>query len=218
MTRFKGVIFDLDGTLLDSMKVWENIDRDFLTENGAVYTHDVSDIVKKMTVTESANFFITRFNLDLTAQQVIDRIEEMVSEKYHNTIPLKKGAYETVKKLYDSGIKMCVATATYNSLAFAALKRLGILDMLEFVLTCQDVDAGKDDPVIFTKSAERLGFDKNDVMVVEDSLHCIETAKKAGFFTAAVYDPIAKNEWDKIRETADAAFMEIDEIFNVFFN
>ena len=215
MMKFKGVIFDLDGTLLDSMKVWENVDRDFLTENGAVYTPDVSDIVKKMTVTESANFFITRFHLGLTTQQVIDRIEEMVSEKYHNSIPLKKGAYETVKKLHDSGVKMCVATATYNSLAYAALKRLEIFDMLEFVLTCQDVNAGKDDPVIFTRSAEMLGLDKDEVMVVEDSLHCIETAKKAGFFTAAVYDPIAKNEWETIKGTADAAFMEIDGICSI---
>ena len=218
MMKFKGVIFDLDGTLLDSMKVWENVDRDFLTENGVVYTPDVSDIVKKMTVTESAIFFITRFGLDLTARQVIDRIEEMVSEKYNNSIPLKKDAFETVKRLYDSGIKMCVATATYNSLAYAALKRLEIFDMLEFVLTCQDVNAGKDDPVIFTKAAEMLGLDKNDVMVVEDSLHCIETAKKAGFFTAAVYDPIAKNEWENIKETADAAFMEISGVYGLIRN
>ncbi len=215
MTRFNGVIFDLDGTLLDSMKVWENVDKDFLTRNGAVYTPEVSDTVKRMTVIQSAEYFRTNFCPHLTCDEIISRVEEMVSEQYRCSIPLKKGAADTVKRLYDMGIRLCVATATYNSLAYAALKRLKILDMLEFVLTCQDVNAGKDDPVIFTASAEKLGLDINEVLVVEDSLHCIETAKKAGFYTAAVYDPIAANEWELICSTADAAFMEIGELFKL---
>ena len=201
--EFKGVIFDLDGTLLDSMRVWENVDRDFLREQNRVYEPDVSQAVKKMTVKTSAEYFKKRFELELTCEEIIDRIEEMVSEKYRYSIPLKAGAYETVKRLYEKGVKMCVATATYNSLADAALKRLKIYDMLEFVLTCQDVGAGKDDPIVFVKAAERLGTGIAETLVVEDSLHCIETAKKAGFFTAAVYDPIAKDDWEKICETAD---------------
>ncbi|MBE6845425.1 MAG: HAD family phosphatase [Ruminococcus sp.] len=216
--KYKGIIFDLDGTLLDSMSVWENVDRDFLLENNAVYTTDVSDVVKKMTIQQSAEYFRTQFNLPHSCEYIINRIEEMVSEQYCRHIPLKKGVYEALKKLLESGIKMCVATATYNSLVNAALKRLGIYDMFEFVLTCSDVGSGKDKPDIFYKAAEKLLCDTSEVIVVEDSLHCIETAKKAGFFTIAVYDEIARNDRAKILEISDCCINDMSEFCEIFFN
>lgn len=214
--KFKGIIFDLDGTLLDSMNVWENVDRDFLEENGAVYTPDVSNDVKKMTIYDSANYFKTRFSLSRSCEDIINRIEEMVSDKYHNSIPLKKNAFETVKELYREGIKMCVATATYNNLAEAALRRLEIYDMLDFVITCSDVETGKDDPKIFLKAAEKMNLKISETIVAEDSLHCIETAKNAGFFTVGVFDPIAGEDWKKICEISDKTVKNISEIKNIF--
>lgn len=214
--RFKGIIFDLDGTLLNSMEVWERVDREFLEENGRVYTADVSEAVKKMTIYNSANYFKTRFSLDHSCEYIINRIEEMVSEKYFNSIPLKNGVYETLDRLYKRGVKMCVATATYNRLAKAALKRLGVLDMFEFILTCSDVGSGKDNPEIFLSAAEKMGLNISETAVVEDSLHCIETAKSAGFFTVGIYDPISENDWEKICVVSDAAFRSIKEIEEIF--
>ncbi len=214
--RFKGIIFDLDGTLLDSMSVWENVDRDFLEENGCVYSPVVSDTVKKMTIYDSADYFKREFSLEHSCEYIINRIEEMVSEKYFYSIPLKNGVYETVKRLHEGGIKMCVATATYNRLAEAALKRLGLYDMLDFILTCSDVGSGKDDPEIFLRSAEKMGFDISETAVIEDSLHCIETAKKADFFTIGIYDTIAEGEWEKICEISDIAVKNINEIEDIF--
>ena len=209
--KYKGIIFDLDGTLLDSMCVWENVDRDFLLENNAVYTTDVSDVVKKMTIQQSAEYFKTQFNLSHSCEYIINRIEEMVSEQYCRHIPLKKGVYEALKMLSESGIKMCVATATYNSLVNTALKRLGIYEMFEFVLTCSDVGSGKDKPDIFYTAAKKLSCDISEVIVVEDSLHCIETAKKSGFFTIAVYDEIARNDRAKILEISDYCINDMSE-------
>ena len=213
--NIKGIIFDLDGTLLDSMSIWENVDKDFLEENGAVYTRDVSEAVKKMTVFDSADYFKTKFSLEHSHEYIIKRIEEMVSEKYFYSIPLKSGVYETIKKLHEKKIKMCVATATYNRLAEAALKRLEIYDMLEFVLTCSDVGAGKNKPDIFFKAAEKMNLKIEETAVVEDSLHCIETAKNAGFFTVGVFDPVSCDDWQKICNTSDIVVKNINEIINI---
>jgi len=215
--KYKGIIFDLDGTLLDSMKVWENVDKNFLEENGAVYTADVSDVVKKMTIEQSAEYFKTRFNLSCSCEYIINRIEEMVKEQYSKYIPLKNGVLKTLDRLYENGIKMCVATATYNSLVDAALKRLGIYDKFEFVLTCTDIGSGKDKPDIFFRSAEKLELDISEVIVAEDSLHCVETAKKAGFYTIAVYDPIAREDKEQIIKTADCFLNDMNEFCDTFF-
>ncbi len=200
--KIKGIIFDLDGTLLDSMQCWENVDKDFLLENGIQPPEGISDIVKKMIIQDSAMYLKTQFSLKQSCEEIIDRIEEMVKEQYFNSIPLKNGAYELVHELKKQGYKICVATATYNSLAHAALKRLGIYECLDFILTCSDVGKGKDNPEIFFKSAEKMGCTVQNTVVVEDSLHCIETAVNAGFKTIAVYDETARHEWNEICEKA----------------
>lgn len=210
--RFKGIIFDLDGTLLDSMHCWENVDRQFLLENGIEPPEGVSDIVKKMTIQDSANYFKTQFSLDLSCQEIIDRIEEMVREQYFYSIPLKEGVYDTVHMLKESGYRLCVATATYNRLADASLRRTGIYDCLDFVLTCSDVGAGKDSPEIFLQAAGKMDCDNKNALVVEDSLHCIETASAAGFYTAAVYDDVSADEWESICSIASMNMQNISEL------
>lgn len=213
--KFKGIIFDLDGTLLDSMECWENVDRCFLRENGIEPPKDISDIVKKMTINESAMYFKTRFSLKQSCEEIKDRVEEMVRERYFYTIPLKNGAYEAVVRLKEAGLRLCVATATYNKLAYAALERLDIMKYLDFVLTCSDVGYGKDSPEIFFKAAEMLDCSAHETLVVEDSLHSIETAENAGFRTIAVYDKVSRCEWNEICRKAWKSVNEISGIIKI---
>ncbi len=210
--EFKGIIFDLDGTLLDSMHCWENVDRSFLLENEITPPEGISDIVKKMTIQDSAMYFKTQFKLKQSCEDIINRVEEMVREHYFNTIQLKNGGYELIHEFKKMGYRLCVATATYKSLAEAALKRLGIYECFDSLLTCSDIGAGKDKPDIYIKSAEKMGCDIKNTLVIEDSLHCIETAENSGFKTIAVYDEVSANEWNEICSKAWKNVKDLSEI------
>lgn len=200
------------------MHCWENIDKEFLNENGIVPPPGISDVVKKMTIEESALYFKTQFSLRQSCSEISDRIEEMVRYQYFNKIPLKEGAYEAVTQLYRAGMRMCIATATYRQLACAALKRLGIIDCFEFVINCTEIGCGKDRPDIFIESAKRLGCEISQTAVAEDSLHCIESAASAGFKTIAVYDDVSDGEWESICRTAWKNVKTPGEIADIIMN
>lgn len=213
----KGVIFDLDGTLIDSMKIWTKIDRKLLRENGVKnIPPDISDRVRKMTIEESAQNFIDEFRLECTSEYIIKRIEELVRIEYEENIPLKPYAAEFLDYLDEKKIPYGVATATYKGLAEAVLKRCGIWEQMRFLLTEVEYPLGKNFPDIFLGGAERLGLEPEEVLVVEDSLHCIETAAKAGFITAGVYDEVSWNEQSLIADTADYYVRSLKELEILF--
>ena len=212
----KGVIFDLDGTLIDSMSVWSRIDKEFLLENGVSDPPgDISEIMRKMTVEESSQYFIDHFGIRMTVPEIIVRIEELVRKEYSERIQLKPGACDILDSLDDKKIPYGVATATYRSLAASVLERCGIYDRFRFLLTDADYPRGKNFPDIFLGAAGRLGTLPGETLVVEDSLHSIETAASAGFVTAGVYDNAARQEMDRIKAAADCYVMSLEEIKNL---
>lgn len=209
----KGVIFDLDGTLIDSMGIWNQIDKAFLIECGVKSPpNDISERVRKMTVDESAEYFISEFGLNLTKSYIINRIEQLVRKQYEELIPLKKGVYEILDYLDERKIPYGIATATYKKLALSVLERYNILERFLFVLTDSEYPAGKTLPDIFNGGADIMKLKPSEVLVAEDSLHCIETSASAGFFTVGVYDDVSCNDWNRIKEIADASVFELTEL------
>lgn len=209
----KGIIFDLDGTLIDSMQVWYDVDRRFLRENGICDPpDDISDRIKKMTIDQSSELFIREFGLKCSKEYVIQRIEELVRLEYDENIPLKPFVPELLNFLDSRGIPCGVATVTYRSLAEAVLRRCGIRNRFKFLLTDVDFPDGKNSPDIYMKAAELLRTKPEETLVAEDSLHCVETAANAGFITAAVYDRAAAADRAALEKLADFYIMKLDEV------
>jgi HAD superfamily hydrolase (TIGR01509 family) len=199
----EGVIFDMDGTLIDSMKAWDHIGEDYLKSRGIQPKSDLAERLSVMSLHQAAEYFIAEYGVSDSIEQIIEAANNAVREKYEKTIPLKDGVKEFLSELERRKIKMCVATATEQSLAEKVLKRLGILKYFCFVLSCTDLRTGKDNPYIYELAGRRMGIGKENSLVVEDAFHAVKTAARAGYSVLAVYDESAKKEKRNIEETAD---------------
>ena len=197
-------IFDMDGTLVDSMIYWQRLGREYLTSRGVTEGMDeVLERIKPMTMAESSALFIEAFGLPGTPESVMAEMNAVMDEHYRTDIPLKPGAADYLAALKARGAKLCVATATPEPLARACLKRLGVLEDLEFLLSCDAVGAGKDRPDVFLEAARRLGAAPAETAVFEDAMFALQTAKDAGFYAVGVWDASGAKHWEELTALAD---------------
>ena len=166
-----------------------------------------------MTIPESSQYFIDRFHLPCTQEAFIALVQSLAEDAYRNTLPLKDGVLPLLDFLDARNIPYCVATATYPTLAEAALKRLHIWERLSFLITEQEVGIGKVQPIIYRQAASRMGCGKRQTVVVEDALHGITSAAKDGFFTVGVYDTaVSHAEWEQIQQTATVSVQNLSDL------
>ncbi len=190
----KGAIFDLDGTLLDSMSIWDTIGEDYLRSLNIEPKENLKETFKTFSLEQSAEYYREHYGVTLSVQEIISGVNSMISDYYFKTVQLKHGVADFLSKLYKSGVKMCVATVTDSFLAEAALKRCGVLGCFSGIITCAQVGCGKENPRIYREALKILGTNKNQTVVLEDALHALQTAKSDGFKTAAVYDSHEENQ------------------------
>ena len=197
-------IFDMDGTLVDSMVYWQRLGREFLARKGVTEGMEpVLERIKPMTMRESAQLFIESFGLEGTPEALEAEMNAVMDQHYREDIPLKPGAKEYLEALRRRGVKLCVATATPEHLARECLERLGVAQLLEFILSCDAVAAGKDRPDVFLEAARRLGAAPGETAAFEDALYAARTAKTAGFYTVGVYDESSSARWPELTALAD---------------
>lgn len=209
----KYAIFDMDGTLIDSMVYWKNLGREYLALHGVAENLDeIMEQIKPMTMTESAELFRTEFHLTGTKESIAAEMNRMMDEHYRNDIPLKEGVEAYIKKLHELGVKMCVASATDTELMQACLDRLGISQYFDFLLSCEEVGVGKREPDVYFEAVKRLQEKEvilpENVAVYEDADYAIHTVLNAGFYTIAVYDDSNKGKWEQLKAQVQEAIAD----------
>lgn len=209
---FKAIIFDMDGTMVDSLGVWAESDRIFLNRLGYEYDPSVSEAMKTMHYVSACEYLKKRFGIPMSAEDIGTDIMEIVKGKYVNEIPLKDGVFEFMQRQKEKGVKMCVATSNDKRLAEAALKSLGVYDMLEFIITSDEIGCGKESPVIFEKCAEMMGAVSSETAVFEDSVHAAESAYGAGFYTVGVYEENFSDDFEKLKSCTNRTIKSFKEM------
>ncbi len=204
-------IFDLDGTLLDSMDVWAKVDVDFLAENHIAIPKDYTQAVCCMGFQQAAAYTIERFHLALTEKQVMDRWLWMVRQEYACHVPLKPGAKEVLQALRTRRQPMAIVTALQEQLFRPCLQRHGIETWFDVFIEEGQADKDKSHPDLYRMAAQKLGVPPQNCIVFDDLAKALGGAKEAGMRTAGLYDKRSAFQWANVRQLADYAFETWDQ-------
>ncbi len=211
MGRFQGMIFDLDGTLLDSMWVWKQLDRDFLSARGIPVPEDYLRTVGAMSFDAAARYTVERFALQEPPEALMEEWHAMAEKEYRERVCLKPGAEYLLDRLDALGIPAAVATAGDPRLYRLALERTGALERFHSFTSLQESGGSKGEPQIYLKAAEKMGLRPEQCAVFEDLYAGIRAAADSGFFTVAVFDPCAPEEQEGLRRTADLYIRDFED-------
>ena len=201
-----GAIFDLDGTLLDTMDMWENIGSQYLKKTGIEARQDLADILRPMGIPQIASYLQSAYNLPLTVEQILNDIRVMTIDIYKEYCLPKAGAAEFVKLLHAHNVKLAIATATERLLLLPAMRRTGLLRWFDCIVTCTEEKTTKDQPAIFRCALQRLGTAKESTWVFEDAPHAAKTAKRDGFPVVGIFDHNQERQLDQLRSYSDLYF------------
>lgn len=201
--NFHAAIFDLDGTLLDSMDVWENIDIAFLKKRGLPVPSDYVTEICARSFIEAAEYTISLFHLPEGVDAIIQEWNEMAAYEYAHNVTLSPFALEYLRQLRRAGVKLAVATGLPQKLYEPCLKKNGIYDLFDVLCSTDDMARGKEYPDIFLHCADRLGVVPEQCLVFEDVLPAVRSAKRAGMTAYGVYDKYSRHNMEEIKKIAD---------------
>ena len=188
LENIRAVIFDLDGTLVDSMWMWESIAIEFLTARGLEMPENLKYEIEGISFAQTADYFIKRFNLKDTPQELMKIWNGMAYEKYCKEVPLKPGAKQFLDLLKEKGIRVGIGTSNSYELTRACLKAHDILEDINYILTSDEVPNGKPAPDIYLCACREMGSEPGETLALEDSPYGIQSAYRAGCLPVMVPD------------------------------
>ena len=211
----KVIIFDLDGTLIDSMKIWHEVDIIFLGKRGIPVSDDIFDDLKTNSIVDMAIFVKEKFALAESIEEIMTEWIDETKYYYENTLKLRPGAFDFITYLKQNNYTLAVGTSNSLYLAEAVLRQNKIYDYFSTIVAgCSNLK-GKPEPDIYLQVCENLGCSPEDCLVFEDSLVWVQAAKNAGMMVYAIEDETAAIDKEEIRKLADEYFVDYEEILHL---
>ncbi len=213
LDKIKGAIFDMDGTLINSLIIWDILWSKFgekYIKDGTFRPSAESDKrVRTMTLLAAMELIHSEYGLGESGEELLDEANRIMVEFYENDVELKEGVADFLDECQRRGIRMCIASATDKKLLSVALRHCGLEKYFEKVFSCADVGKGKDEPDVFLEAMRYLGTDKESTCVFEDSAVAIVTSHRMGLMTVGIFDENNYGQ-DLIKATADV-YIDRDE-------
>lgn len=214
--KIRGAIFDMDGTLTDSMYIWRSAASEYIKSLGKTPAPDLDERVSHKSVFDTVKTFREEYGIEGTDEEISASVFATVERVYREKVVLKEGVLELVRELYEKGVPICIATATDRPISGAALERLGLSPYVRRLFTVAEVGKGKDSPDIYFEALRELGSDVSDTLVFEDAPYAVKTAKAAGFPVVGLYEDVYSDEWEDIKKIADISAITMKELSGKF--
>lgn len=198
------MIFDFDGTLVDSMWVWDEVDRQFLEKRDLAYTDEFVEMIAVLGFELGADFVIEHFGLDENPEDIIEEWKQLAEEGYATKVELKPGAREYLELCRSQGMPLAIATSLQRHLLEPALKNNGILGLFDAICICDELQCGgKSNPAVYLEAARRLGVPAEQCAVFEDVVTAAKSAKQTGAYVVGVYDGHKQQATEELKATVD---------------
>lgn len=212
LENVEGAIFDMDGTLVDSMWVWFAINRDFLAKRNLSVPSDLKENIETMTFRESAQYFKDRFQIADSIEAIMEEWNDMAKEAYSSDVKLKPGALEYLTLLKENEIKIGLATSNHSKIVDITLKQNNIEHFFDAISTIDEVEREKSFPDIYLLTAKKLNVAPEKCVVFEDILPAIKGAKLAGMTVVAVQDEYSIDRKDEIMNFSDRYIEKYEDL------
>lgn len=196
-----GAIFDVDGTLLDSMGAWLTVGSDYMRSLGLEPPAGLDDAILRLSLEEAAEY-LRALGVPGSAEKIHMDVNGFVEDFYENHVAARPGVPEMLRAFRENGVRMCVATASDRKQVEAGLEHAGILRYIDRIFTCTELSTTKHHPDIFHAAREYMGTARETTWVFEDARHSARTAKTAGYRVCGIFDP-SEPDQDGLRAVSD---------------
>ena len=212
--EIKAVIFDMDGTLIDSTGIWHEIDVAFFAKRNMELPNDYAQHIVHLGLKQAAVYTKETYHLSESIQEIMDEWHKMSLDMYKYHVQLKPHALELLKLFKDNGVKMAIATANDEPLYRPCIERLKIGDYFDEIADVNTAKEGKQSAKIYLDLANKMGSLPKNTLVLEDMPTCVKTAHKSGFITVAVYDNASKAYDQEKRDHSVLFINDFAELIN----
>lgn len=207
-----GVVFDCDGTLLDTMDVWRDMETELARRAGVELSKADTDELTTLTIPECGEFFHSRLGLGSSVEDVLSMIDDFILDFYQKQVTGRPGALAFVRGLVERGVAVSVASSSPQTYLQAGLVQAGFSPYLQAIVSVDDVGTSKREPAVYDRAREIMGTSLQSTWGVEDSLYALHTLRGAGYRTLAIYDRDDAGTFEDLSANADVAILSFEDI------